>query len=199
MSLQFCCREAEPRDAERVASLHAESWRRTYRGLMPDRFLDQDALLNRQGVWRERLSKPAPNQFVMLAEHEDELAGFVCVFGDEDVLWGSLIDNLHVASTHARKGVGTRLMAHAAEWLCAHYPSSRVYLWAMEANAPARQFYEQLGGLNVGTRHRLDAGGGSALNCRYVWQLPQALQLPGASLFSGDSRASTHPTSRHRA
>jgi GNAT superfamily N-acetyltransferase len=180
LNLQLTFREALPRDADRIASLHADSWRRTYCGLMPERFLQQDALSNRQGVWRARLSSVASNQFVMLAEHEEVLAGFICVFGDEDVLWGSLVDNLHVAAPYARKGVGTQLMARASEWLGANYSSSRVYLWAMEANAPARQFYEQLGGLNVGTRHRLDAGGGSALNCRYVWQRPQALQIPSA-------------------
>ena len=37
-------RRAEARDADRIAQLHAESWRRTYRGMMRDEFLDGDVL-----------------------------------------------------------------------------------------------------------------------------------------------------------
>lgn len=151
MSLEFTFREALPRDAEPIARLHTDGWRRT----------------------------SASSQFVMIAERDTDLAGFICVFGNEDVLWGSLIDTLHVAPAYSRRGIGTRLMAHAAEWLRTNHANIGVYLWTLEANAAARQFYEQLGGLNVGTRHRLDAEGGSALYCRYVWQRPQALAIAG--------------------
>jgi ribosomal protein S18 acetylase RimI-like enzyme len=168
-------RLAQPGDAERVANLHAESWRRTYRGMMRDAFLDGDALSNRLEVWRSRLDAPMESQFVLLAECEGALAGFVCVYGNEDVLWGSLIDNLHVSAEHVRQGVGTALMLHAAKWLSAAYPSAGVYLWVMEANARARKFYERLGASNAGTRTRLDPGGGSAINCRYVWRRPESL------------------------
>jgi len=36
-------RRAAACDADRIAQLHAESWRRAYRGMMRDEFLDGDA------------------------------------------------------------------------------------------------------------------------------------------------------------
>jgi hypothetical protein len=45
----------------------------------------------------------------------------------------------------------------------------------MQANDRARRFYETLGAANVGERSLLDPGGGSALNCRYVWRRPEDL------------------------
>jgi ribosomal protein S18 acetylase RimI-like enzyme len=165
-------RVAQSGDVERIANLHVESWRRTYRGMMRDEFLDGEALSNRLEVWRNRLDAPKESQFVLLAEHESTLAGFICVYGNEDVLWGPLIDNLHVSPEHGRQGVGTALMRHAAKWLGTAHPDAGVYLWVMEANARAREFYERLGGSNAGTRTKLDPGGGSALNCRYVWRRP---------------------------
>ena len=39
-------RTAGVRDAESMAALHADSWRRTYRGMMADAFLDGAALVN---------------------------------------------------------------------------------------------------------------------------------------------------------
>jgi hypothetical protein len=47
-------RDATIADAERIAQLHTESWRRTYRGMMRDAFLDGGALENRRHVWLER-------------------------------------------------------------------------------------------------------------------------------------------------
>jgi ribosomal protein S18 acetylase RimI-like enzyme len=174
-------RIAEQNDAHGIAALHAESWRRTYRGMMPDEFLDGAVVSNRLATWRERLSEDRTDRWVCLALDESELAGFICVFGNEDPIWGSYIDNLHVGSRYHRRGVGTELMIHAAEWLQQFYPRSGVYLWVMEANIPARRFYELLGARNCGTSNKRDPGGGYAPNCRYVWDNPNALlTCPGA-------------------
>ncbi len=170
-------RRAEAVDAERIAQLHAESWRRTYRGMMRDEFLDGDVLADRRHAWRDLLASVGPGKLVLLAEEDRDLAGFICVTGDQDVLWGSYIDNLHVASAYMRRGVGRELMAHAARWLREAHARSPVYLWVMQANGRARQFYEALGASDVGTRSLLDPGGGSALNCRYVWRRPEDLLL----------------------
>lgn len=171
-------RIAELNDAHSIAALHAESWRRTYRGMMPDEFLDGPVMSNRLAVWRERLNEDRSDRWVCLALDSARLIGFVCVFGNEDPVWGSYIDNLHVAIEYHRMGVGTKLMLRAAQWLDRMYPRSGVYLWVMEANSPARRFYERLGARNGGTSHKRDPGGGCAPNCRYVWAEPKALLTP---------------------
>jgi ribosomal protein S18 acetylase RimI-like enzyme len=92
--------------------------------------------------------------------------------------WGSCIDNLHVAPKYHGLAVGTELMLRTAEWLDRMYPRSGVYLWVMEANSPARRFYERLGARHCGTSNKRDPGGGYALNCRYVWTDPKAILTP---------------------
>ncbi|MGA9725050.1 MAG: hypothetical protein WBQ86_21520 [Candidatus Binatus sp.] len=74
-----------------VATLHAESWRAHYRGAYRDGYLDGDVVQDRIRVWKERLSTPAPNQFVVLAEEDDDLIGFACAYGGHDETWGSLL------------------------------------------------------------------------------------------------------------
>lgn len=152
--------------------LHATSWQQTYRGVMPDAFLDGDVFSNRQKVWRQRLAQDRPDQFVCLAEDNQVLVGFICAFGEEDSAWGSYIDNLHVARERKRAGIGSALMKAAAEWLNTHYPQIGVYLWVMETNYPARRFYEHLGASTAETLIKKDPGGGSAPNCRYTWPAP---------------------------
>lgn len=168
-------RRAEACDADRIAQLHAESWRRTYRGMMRDEFLDGDVLTDRRDAWRDQMATVGGGKFILLAEDGANLVGFICVTGDEDVLWGSYIDNLHVSDAYLRRGVGRALMEHAARWLRNSYARSSIYLWVMQANSGARRFYEALGASDAGIRSRLDPGGGSALNCRYVWRRPEDL------------------------
>jgi ribosomal protein S18 acetylase RimI-like enzyme len=143
--------------------------------MMSDEFLDGAALENRRRVWRQRLETPGANQYVCVAEDGPAIVGFICAFADEDSVWGSYIDNLHVAYDYHRRGVGRVLLRDVAEWLCHAQPDRGLYLWVMEANASARAFYERLGAVNAGTADLTDPGGGHALNCRYVWARPHAL------------------------
>jgi len=81
-------------------------------------------------------------------------------------VWGSYIDNLHVAHAYHRSGVGRALMREVGQWLSGVRPDEGVYLYVMEANAPARAFYERLGAANAETIDLKDPGGGHAPNCR---------------------------------
>jgi GNAT superfamily N-acetyltransferase len=173
--MSIALRTAGAGDAESIAVLHADSWRRTYRGMMTDAFLDGDALANRRQVWRKRLQADDPRQFVCVAEEDTTIVGFICAFANEDANWGSYIDNLHVAHVMNGRGIGRALMQSAAAWLCRVRPDIGVYLWVMEANASARRFYDHLGATNVETVIKEDPGGGRAPNCRYVWLNPQLL------------------------
>ncbi len=167
-------REGTVDDAEAIAALHADSWRRAYRGMYSDEFLDGDLLGERSAVWLERLERPSPSQVVILGVEGNELAGFVCGYGGDDAVWGSLIDNLHVNHRFRRRGVGAALMARVAEAFEGSHPDAGVYLWVFEANHGAREFYERLGAANAETvPSEFHAAHGGPV-CRYVWPSPSA-------------------------
>src|SRR3954466_4329007 len=92
--------------AGQIALLHADSWRRHYRGAYADSFLDGDVVADRRSVWSARLATPA-NSHTVVAEDDDRLVGFIHVVFDQDPRWGSLVDNLHVVHDRHRAGVGT--------------------------------------------------------------------------------------------
>jgi hypothetical protein len=97
-------RAAGPGDAENVALLHADSWRRFYRGAYADSFLDGDVVADRISVWMSRLATPA-NSATVVAEDTAGLLGFVHVAFGDDGQWGSLVDNLHVTYDRRRAGI----------------------------------------------------------------------------------------------
>jgi len=144
-------RPADAGDAAAVARLHADSWRRHYRGAYSDSFLDGDVVADRRAVWSARLAAPGPATATVVAEDDGGLAGFVHVVLDDDERWGSLVDNLHVAHTHRRAGLGTALMARAAEAIAARARRPAMYLWVLEQNTSAQEFYRAIGGARAGS------------------------------------------------
>jgi ribosomal protein S18 acetylase RimI-like enzyme len=162
-------------DAGSIANLHARSWRENYRGSFRDEFLDGDLPAERLRVWRERLERPAANQLVLVALEGTGLVGFVCAYGAHDPQWGSLIDNLHVVREHKRRGIASALMKQAGDWLASRHPEQAVYLLVLEANAPARRFYERIGGHDEGASTMETHGGAIVRSCRYSWRRPALL------------------------
>jgi ribosomal protein S18 acetylase RimI-like enzyme len=167
-------RAAGPEDAETVALLHADSWRRHYRGAYADSFLDGAIVADRRAVWASRLAAPA-NSTTVLAEHDAGPVGFVHVVFDDDDRWGSLIDNLHVSHHRQRTGIGTLLLTHAAGAVVERAAGRSMYLWVLEQNLAAQRFYQACGGSYVEKAGTSPPGGlparlnGSPSSFRYTW------------------------------
>lgn len=142
-------RTAGPDDAEAIALLHADSWRRHYRGAYSDTFLDGDVAADRRTVWSQRLADRRARGATVLAEHGGDLVGFVHVVFDADEKWGSLIDNLHVVNDRRRSGIGAALITRAAEAVTGDADGDAVHLWVLEQNTQAQGFYRAFGGVCV--------------------------------------------------
>jgi len=140
-------RTAGAGDASAIAALHADSWRRHYRGSYSDAYLDGPVLADRQAEWTRRLGLNSDNWFTLLAVAGDRLAGFSHVWLDGESQWGALLDNLHVVFDRQRSGLGTRLMAATAERLLEARPGQGLYLWVLELNTAAQAFYQARGGV----------------------------------------------------
>ena len=82
---------------------------------------------------------------------------------------------MHVATAAKRGGIGAALMRQAGEWLAPRYGDLGVYLFVLEVNAPARRFYERIGGENAGVSTMETHGGAIVRSCRYVWRGPLRL------------------------
>ncbi len=173
-------RLATPQDAAAIAALHTESWRQNYRGIWSDAYLDTDVFRDRAAVWQARLTQPAAAQYVVVAEQDGQLVGFVCAFFAESPVFGTLIDNLHVAPATKGRGVGTELMKWVARQADLREPDAKFYLWVLEQNHPARIFYDHLGATNHETVWNADPDGQSSPKCRCSWASAQAFLAQSA-------------------
>ena len=94
-------RPAEASDMDTVAALHAASWRASYRGMLPDAYLDNEVGDDVQRQWQGAVI--APNDVVLVAS-DPNIVGFIAVWCRPD----PFIDNLHVDPQRRSEGVGPR-------------------------------------------------------------------------------------------
>jgi ribosomal protein S18 acetylase RimI-like enzyme len=168
-------------DSASVAHLHADSWRRHYRGAYSDSYLDGEIVADRKDVWEARMGRTSADHSTIVAERAGRLVGFVHTVFDADPVWGALIDNLHVVAELKRRGIGTALLSEAAQVVVERKPLSGLYLWVLEQNEAAQAFYAANGGVNVG-RDLVEPPGGDAtrlnghpIKLRYFWSDPSSL------------------------
>jgi GNAT superfamily N-acetyltransferase len=165
-------RLATPDDAVLIAGIHASSWQATYRGLLPDTFLDSEVARERAAYWQARMSAPgSERRLVLIAELAGEPVGFVCVERQPESTWGVLLDNLHALPDHQGMGVGKLLMRAAEDWARAQ-GEKQLYLYVLEGNAPAIGFYERQGWRFAGAEPD-HMGGKDITALRYVYRLDQ--------------------------
>ena len=172
-------RRAGAADATAIARLHADSWRRHYRGAYADSFLDGDVEADREQVWTERLRSAPGESLTVLAEDDAGLVGFGhAVFGS-DPTWGALLDNLHVRQRRKRQGIGSELLGRIAEAVTER--GTPLYLWVLEQNLPAQAFYAARGAECVGRAYVSPPGGvgarlvGAPRKLRFAWSEPAVL------------------------
>lgn len=172
-------RPATPADAGLIASIHAASWQATYRGLLPDDFLDGEVSRERAAYWQARLNAPgAERRSVVIAERSGEPIGFVCVERQPDSAWGVLLDNLHALPGHQGIGVGKLLLQAATDWTAAQ-GENQLYLYVLEGNTPAIGFYERQGWQFAGAEPD-HMGGVDITALRYVYRLDRPRETSGS-------------------
>lgn len=143
-------RAAVAADAAPLARVHVESWRETYRGLMPDSVLDDPGLLaQREHFWEAALTDPlyARNR-IALAEVDGAVVG-VAMAGPALDAAGSAEDQLHLlytlATVHGR-GVGSALLEAVVS------TDTTTGLWVIDPSPRAQAFYRSHGFVAEGSR-----------------------------------------------
>lgn len=136
---------------------------------MSDHYLDHEVEKDRLNTWFGRLTSPGKNQIVTIATWDNFFAGFCCVYLDDDPIFGSLIDNLHVSASLQRSGIGRMLVLDSAKKVHDRAENKKMYLWVFESNKNARIVYEKLGGTNFETIDKENPDGTTSPTCRITW------------------------------
>lgn len=161
-------RVATPDDAAAIERVRTDTWRATYRGMLPDAVLDG---LGYDGSSRRRaMVQMGADRFALVVDH-DGVVGF-CYGGPARVTlpaYPGEIYAIYVLPEHQGHGHGTSLMREAAVQSLRRGWRA-VTVWVLRENAPSRRFYERMGARYLeGRDETREVEGVLITECGYAW------------------------------
>lgn len=141
-------RPATPADAAGIAAVHVESWRSTYPGILPDRYLIGMSAAAHERRWRGLLAGAPPRgrRTFVAQDRMGRVVGFGSCGPQRTGLpgFGGEFYALYLLDHVQGQGLGRRLLGAMAQHLLSVGTRAAV-VWVLRDN-PSRFFYERLGG-----------------------------------------------------
>jgi len=139
-------RPATADDAQAIARVRVDCWRTTYRGLIPDAYLDAMDVDASTALW-DRVLSAAPNTAsVFVADDNGDIVAFAAGNMLEEPRLGmnAELSAAYVRRDRQRIGIGRRLVDAVARAQRVHGANGLI-VWVIAGNKGARAFYEGLG------------------------------------------------------
>ena len=139
-------RLALPTDAPAIAEVRVNAWRTTYRGMIPDAYLDAMKVEDSAALWDKVLTAGPNTTSTFVAEVDGRVVGFASGIMKPEAKLGfdSELTGIYVAREAQGAGLGKRLVASVAAAQRAHGAAGMI-AWVIAGNKLARAFYERLG------------------------------------------------------
>jgi ribosomal protein S18 acetylase RimI-like enzyme len=161
-------RPAEVSDAAAIARVHVATWRSTYRGLLPEEFLTSLDVRGYTDRWRRIVADSTSRVYV--AENAQGVIGFASG-GRERAGEGAYSGELYaiyILEEAQGRGHGRRLVQAVVNGL-RDLELPDMIVWVLRENAPARRFYERLGGVYV-REQPITIGSAQLQEVSYGWK-----------------------------
>ena len=147
-----------------ISRIYASSWRVAYKGIVPQKFLDERP----DDRWADILRNSSNDNFVMIQNGEYIGTSGVCPARDEKMNgWGE-ISSIYLLPEYYGKGLGKPLLENSISALI-EKGYAKIYLWVLEQNMMARKFYEKNGFLPYDSVI-INIGGEDLTEVRYIWE-----------------------------
>jgi ribosomal protein S18 acetylase RimI-like enzyme len=168
-------RRATVDDAEAIERIRVETWRATYRGLLPDGLIDQ--LQPNVERRRERLRSLAPSELDFVAEDNTGVVGYAFAGPERthDRGFPGEVYAIYVLPAVQGRGHGRALIRECARELAVRGMTAML-IWVLRENQIGRGFYERMGGTPVREKPLEDFPGAEEhIEIGYGWKDTRAL------------------------
>lgn len=158
-------RVATEQDAGPISHVHVESWRTTYKGIVPDTYLSALDESARATNWREWIGLGI---HIFVAFQDDAIVGFISGGPIREKLeeYDAELFAIYLLEQAQRKGIGSALLRKLASQL-KHDGFKSMAVWVLESNTSSR-FYENTGAHRVISKE-IEIGGVLLPVTAYGW------------------------------
>ncbi len=165
-------RRAGESDLRGIAQVHVDTWKATYRGIVPDEFLDNLSYADSEARLRRYLEKIASGNgdYMYVAGSDEGQVVGIASGGKSRTNQAPLsaeVKAVYVLPSHQRQGLGKRLI-HELVTNLARDGFSSVVICVLKENTSARRFYEAVGGQIAG-ENPINIGGKDLVEVMYLW------------------------------
>lgn len=139
-------RNAAPKDIPGLADVHLNSWLSTYRGIVPDHYLDSLNLDSRIELWTRVFASDNGSATLVLESPSGRIAGFINggPSREKDLDIEAEVYSLYLLQEAQGRGYGRELMTRMVGYFRDKGYRSML-VWVLEEN-PSVKFYEKMGG-----------------------------------------------------
>ena len=164
--MEFRVRRAKFGDAAGIALVQVESWRTTYKGIVPDAFLDSLSEEMRTRSWEEQFV--TGNSSTWLAEDNSGIFGFVSGGALRETVaeYDAELYAIYLLQEQQQQGTG-RLLIHTLATTLLERNFTRMLLWVLAQN-PATSFYKHLGAIEIAQK-QIEIGGATLEELAFGW------------------------------
>jgi ribosomal protein S18 acetylase RimI-like enzyme len=167
-------RPATVHDAQALAVVRVRSWQATYRGQVPQEYLDALDPIQGRPAWEQWIQSDRPPAGTLVLHHPiDGVIGYVHVSPsrdpDTDPLTVGEVQAIYLLPEYWGQGIGKMLMNAGLRRL-AEAGYREADLWVLETNHRARRFYEATGWHPDGTVKSDDSRGFPLIEVRYHYR-----------------------------
>ncbi|MEC1525401.1 GNAT family N-acetyltransferase [Neobacillus niacini] len=161
-------KKASEVDIKSIARVYVDGWKTTYRGLVPDDYLDSLSYEESEQRWLNFLNHEK-EPFIYIAMNEaGEIIGFAAGKSIVDDNFDGELYSLYLLQECRGLGVGRQLVSAIAR----HFKEKGIasmMVWVMERNISGLGFYERMGGRAY--LHRNNEFGGMVVeDVAYGWK-----------------------------
>lgn len=162
-------RVAQPEDAGSIAAVHVASWRAAYKGMLPETFLENLSLGEKETLAQASIQQPESNAHRLLVlDRGGQILGFAAL-GPEGSAASGKVAEIFAIYLHPSvwgQGLGRLLLNRGLETL-RQAGFTRATLWVLERNERARAFYDAGGWIPDGKTRTQWHGGIAMRELRY--------------------------------
>lgn len=161
-------RRASDGDAEGIAKVHVDSWRTTYKNIIPDEFLQNLSYVQRTELWKRNISKDGNFVFVAVKEN-GEIVGFADCGKREHNSNENAGDltSIYLLEEQQGKGIGKQLMKRVFQQL-RELSCNKIFVEVLDDNK-TRFFYEHYGAKFL-RKEEIKIGGAELSLLIYHWE-----------------------------
>lgn len=141
MEIRIGCKN----DVKNISEVYVDSWRITYRGLVPDDYLDKLSYIETEKKWMDFLNNEKENFIFVVSNEVGNIIGFASgrSIGEKD--FGGELYSLYLLQECREKGLGRLLVKTIAK----HFKEKGIdsmMVWVMKNNELGLGFYKNIGG-----------------------------------------------------